>query len=85
MPCWQEVAATGMVRHATAKNSREGPRPTGETDMKALVAFAFIVASLALGVALSACADQEVGSSYYENDVHGGYPGPGTRTPGREG
>jgi hypothetical protein len=50
--------------------------------MKALIAFAFIFASLALGVALSACSD-DVGGNYYENEVHGGYPGPGTRTPGR--
>jgi hypothetical protein len=51
--------------------------------MKALMAFAFIVATLALGVALSACSD-EVGGNYYENDIHGGYPGPGTRSPGRD-
>jgi hypothetical protein len=51
--------------------------------MKALVAFAFIVASLMLGTALSACSD-EVGQNYYENEVHGGYPGPGTRSPGRD-
>jgi hypothetical protein len=51
--------------------------------MKALVAFAFILATLMLGVALSACSD-EVGQNYYENDIHGGYPGPGTRSPGRD-
>ena len=51
--------------------------------MKALMAFAFILASLMLSVALSACSD-EVGVNYYENDVHGGYPGPGTRSPGRD-
>jgi hypothetical protein len=52
--------------------------------MKALVAVAFILASLTLGVALSACSDDVSSSNYYENDIHGGYPGPGTRTPGRD-
>ena len=52
--------------------------------MKILMALAFIVASLGFGVALSACSD-DVGANYYENDIHGGYPGPGTRTNSREG
>ncbi|HWB51708.1 MAG TPA: hypothetical protein VG651_21550 [Stellaceae bacterium] len=51
--------------------------------MKALVAIAFIAASLMLGFALSACSD-EMGANYYENETHGGYPGPGTRSPGRD-
>lgn len=56
----------------------------GEADMKILMALAFIVASLGFGFALSACSD-DVGANYYENDIHGGYPGPGTRTNSREG
>ena len=55
----------------------------GETSMKALMAFSFIVASLMLSAALSACSD-EVGGNYYENEIHSGYPGPGTRSPGRD-
>jgi hypothetical protein len=52
--------------------------------MKALITLAFILATLTLGVALSACSDEGVSGDYYENETHGGYPGPGTRTPGRE-
>ena len=52
--------------------------------MKALVALAFIFASLMLGIALSACSNDDVGGDYYDNETHGGYPGPGTRTPGRD-
>jgi hypothetical protein len=52
--------------------------------MKPLLALALFVAWLLVGVAMTACSDQ-VGGDYYENETHGGYPGPGTRTPGREG
>jgi hypothetical protein len=31
-----------------------------------------------LGIALTACS--EAPSDYYENDIHNGYPGPGTRS-----
>jgi hypothetical protein len=51
--------------------------------MKALMAVAFILAALATSVALSACSEDGVGANYYENEAHGGYPGPGTRSPGR--
>ena len=49
--------------------------------MKALVALAFMLTWLTLGVALTACSDDEVGGNYYENDLHGGYPGPAVRDP----
>ncbi|HVH79237.1 MAG TPA: hypothetical protein VM782_07600 [Stellaceae bacterium] len=47
--------------------------------MKLLFALAVVLTSLMLATALSACSD-DVGASYYENDIHHGYPGPGTRT-----
>ena len=50
--------------------------------MKALIALAFLLASLALSIGLSACSD-DVGGDYYENEIHSGYPGPGTRSPSR--
>jgi hypothetical protein len=51
--------------------------------MKALIALAFVLMWLTLGAALSACSN-DVGSDYYENDTHGGYPGPGVRTQDRD-
>jgi hypothetical protein len=51
--------------------------------MKPMLALAFILISLLFGVAATACSD-EVGGNYYENDTHGGYPGPGTRTQNRD-
>ena len=50
--------------------------------MKPLIALALFLACLTLGVGLSACSDD--GANYYENDTHGGYPGPGIRTPDRD-
>jgi hypothetical protein len=58
--------------------------PYRETSMKALITLAFILATLTLGVALSACSDDSVGGDYYENESHHGYPGPATTTPGRD-
>jgi hypothetical protein len=52
--------------------------------MRPLIALALIATWLMLGVAMTACTD-EVGGDYYENNTHGGYPGPGTRTEGRGG
>lgn len=52
--------------------------------MKPMLVLAFFVTSLLLGVAVTACSN-DVGGDYYENDTHGGYPGPGTRTQNREG
>jgi hypothetical protein len=51
--------------------------------MKPLIMLALFVSWLLVGVALTACSD-DVGADYYENDTHGGYPGPGTRTQGRD-
>jgi hypothetical protein len=50
--------------------------------MKALIAVAFVLMSL-LAVAATACSN-DVGGNYYENETHGGYPGPGTRTQNRD-
>ena len=50
--------------------------------MKALTALAILLMSL-LSIAATACSDD--GGNYYENDIHGGYPGPGTRSPNRDG
>jgi hypothetical protein len=47
-----------------------------------LIALAFVVMSL-LSIAATACSD--AAGNYYENDTHGGYPGPGTRTQNRDG
>src|SRR5215469_13920803 len=81
---WQESCRGGDGRPCYREECWGSVPPLErETNMKALVAFTFIVATLMLGLALSACSD-EVGQNYYDNDVHGGYPGPGTRTPGRD-
>ena len=74
-------ASTASLR--LAEQSSLGD-PLRETNMKPLIALAFVLMWLTLGVAMTACSDDSVGSDYYENDVHGGYPGPGTRTPGRD-
>lgn len=52
--------------------------------MKPLIALAIVLAWLSLGIAVSACSDDGVGQDYYENDQHGGYPGPATRTQNRD-
>jgi hypothetical protein len=52
--------------------------------MKPLIALAFVVMWLMLGVAVTACSNDGVGGDYYENDTHGGYPGPGVRTQNRD-
>jgi len=53
--------------------------------MKPLITLAIVLTWLSLGIAVSACSDDNgVGQDYYENDVHGGYPGPGTRTQNRD-
>lgn len=49
--------------------------------MKALIALAIMLMWLTLGFAMTACSDDSVGDDYYENDLHGGYPGPATRDP----
>jgi hypothetical protein len=48
--------------------------------MRPLIALTLFAMWLALGVAMTACSDDS-GGDYYENDVHHGYPGPGTETP----
>jgi hypothetical protein len=50
--------------------------------MRWLIALAFVVMSL-LSIAATACSD--AAGNYYENDTHGGYPGPGIRTQNRDG
>jgi hypothetical protein len=55
--------------------------PLGETKMKALIALALMLTWLSLGVVLTACSSDDVGGDYYENDLHGGYPGPAVRDP----
>jgi hypothetical protein len=52
--------------------------------MKALIVLALFATWLLMGVALTACSDDSVGGDYYENETHGGYPGPGTRTQNRD-
>jgi hypothetical protein len=49
--------------------------------MRWMTALAFVLMSL-LSIAATACSDAAVDS--YDNDIHGGYPGPGTRTQGRD-
>ena len=51
--------------------------------MKALLALAFIVMSLTMGVVITACSD-DASDDAYENEVHRGYPGPGVTTPNRD-
>jgi hypothetical protein len=51
--------------------------------MRHLLALAFFSIALLLGFSLTACSDDEaVSNDYYDNDIHHGYPGPGTQTPG---
>jgi hypothetical protein len=51
--------------------------------MRHLLALTFFVVTLLLGFSLTACSDDDaVSNEYYENNVHHGYPGPGTQTPG---
>jgi hypothetical protein len=47
-----------------------------------MIALAFVLMSL-LSIAATACS--EAANDIYDNDTHNGYPGPGTRTPGRDG
>jgi hypothetical protein len=54
-----------------------------ETTMKPLIALALVLMWLTLGFVMAACSD-DTGGDYYENEIHGGYPGPGTRSPGRD-
>ena len=49
--------------------------------MKALFAIGLMLMWLTLGVAMTACSEDGVGGDYYENDLHGGYPGPAVRDP----
>ena len=49
--------------------------------MRPLLALTLIVMSLTLGVVITACSNDDVGADYYENDIHRGYPGPGTTQP----
>ncbi len=50
--------------------------------MRRTIALAFLLMSL-LSIAATACS--EAPSDVYDNDIHGGYPGPGTRSNNRDG
>jgi len=50
--------------------------------MRWTIALAFVLMSL-MSIAATACSNAAVDT--YDNDTHGGYPGPGTRSPGRDG
>jgi hypothetical protein len=50
--------------------------------MRRLVCLGLFVMTL---LAVAACGNAPPSSGYYNNDNHGGYPGPGTRQPGRDG
>jgi len=50
--------------------------------MKRSVCLALALMAL-LSIAATACS--EASGDYYENDTHGGYPGPGTRSNNRDG
>jgi len=52
--------------------------------MKPLALLALVLMWLTLGVVMTACSDDSVGDDYYENDRHGGYPGPAVNTPDRD-
>jgi hypothetical protein len=49
--------------------------------MRLFIAIALSLTWLLAGVAMTACSND--GGDYYENETHGGYPGPGTRTQNR--
>jgi hypothetical protein len=48
---------------------------------RSLFTLAFFAMSLLLAGVLTACGDNASDADYYDNDVHHGYPGPGTETP----
>jgi hypothetical protein len=50
--------------------------------MRGMMALAFVLMSL-MGIAATACSGAP--ADVYDNDTHGGYPGPGTRTQNRDG
>ena len=50
--------------------------------MRWMIALAFVLMSL---VSIAATACSEAASDVYDNDIHGGYPGPGTRSTNRDG
>jgi hypothetical protein len=50
--------------------------------MRWMIALAFVLMSL-IGIAATAC--QDAANDVYDNDIHGGYPGPGTRAQNRDG
>jgi hypothetical protein len=50
--------------------------------MRSLITLALVLTWMLLGVAVTACSNDNSDYSY-ENDTHGGYPGPGTRTQNR--
>jgi hypothetical protein len=54
---------------------------TGEIKMKWLMILAFAAMSL-LGIGISAC--EQMSNDVYENEAHGGYPGPSTRVENRQ-
>ena len=50
--------------------------------MRWMIALAFLLMSL-VSVGATACSEAAVDT--YDNDTHGGYPGPGTRSQNRDG
>jgi Spy/CpxP family protein refolding chaperone len=50
--------------------------------MRRMTALAFALMSL-LSIAAAACS--EAPSDVYDNDIHSGYPGPGTKSNNRDG
>jgi hypothetical protein len=49
-----------------------------------LFALAFFAMSLLFAITLTACGDNASDADYYDNDIHNGYPGPGTKTPNQD-
>jgi hypothetical protein len=72
------VAAPDLDRFAKRPFGVHGAPPYEKVTMKSLTALAFLLMSL-LAIAATACSQPN--GDYYENDKHGGYPGPGTLSP----
>ena len=68
-----------LLRRIAERGARDAQR-LGRRQMRWMTALAFVLMSL-VSIAATACSDAAVDT--YDNDTHGGYPGPGTRSPNR--
>ena len=71
-----------MLRRRMVEAPRAIARSVRERrQMRWMIALAFVLMSL---VSIGATACSEAAVDTYDNDTHGGYPGPGTRSQNRD-